>query len=145
MPFEQLRLDNQLCFPLYAASRLVTRSYQPLLEKLDLTYPQYLVLMILWEKDGVSVNEIADRLILNTNTVTPLLKRMESGELITRKRSGKDERKVMIALTEKGRELESRAAEIPVKILEALEPAGIPLEELENMKSALCRLMHALS
>ncbi len=77
MVYEQLKLENQLCFPVYAASRLITREYQPFLDRLGITYPQYLVLMILWEEDGVPVNDIAKKLILNTNTITPLLKRME--------------------------------------------------------------------
>jgi DNA-binding MarR family transcriptional regulator len=84
MEYEQLKLNNQLCFPVYAASRLITREYQPHLDKLGVTYPQYLVLMVLWETDGISVNEIAQKLILNTNTVTPLLKRMELLNLISR-------------------------------------------------------------
>ena len=77
MSYDQLKLENQLCFPVYAASRLITRAYQPHLDKLDITYPQYLVLMILWENDNVPVNDIAKKLILKTNTITPLLKRME--------------------------------------------------------------------
>ena len=92
MAYEQLKLENQLCFPVYAASRLITREYQPFLDKLEITYPQYLVLMILWEEDGMPVNDIARKLILNTNTITPLLKRMEQQGIIRRRRSGKDER-----------------------------------------------------
>jgi hypothetical protein len=87
MKFEQLKLENQLCFPVYAASRLIIREYQPYLDKLGITYPQYLVLMVLWETNHVSVNEISQKLILNTNTVTPLLKRMESQGIINRQRS----------------------------------------------------------
>ena len=78
MDYEQLKLENQLCFPFYAVSRLIIRAYQEDLDRLGITYPQYLVMMVLWEKDGISVNEIAEKLILNTNTVTPLLKRMEA-------------------------------------------------------------------
>ncbi len=103
MKYEQLRLSNQLCFPVYAASRLIIREYQPYLDKLRITYPQYLVLMVLWENDGITVNDITDKLVLKTNTVTPLLKRMESLGIISRNRSGEDERKVLITLTEKGK------------------------------------------
>ena len=102
MAYEQLKLENQICFPIYAASRLITREYQPLLDELGLTYPQYLVLMVLWENDGLPVNEIGRRLILNTNTVTPLLKRMETQGLVTRRRSADDERRVIVALTPQG-------------------------------------------
>ena len=97
--FNQLKLENQLCFPVYAASRLIIREYQPYLDKLKITYPKYLVLMILWEKDAVPVNDIAKKLILNTNTITPLLKRMEKQGLVKRERSVEDERKVIIQLT----------------------------------------------
>ena len=99
MAYEQLKLENQLCFPVYAASRLIIREYQPHLDKLGITYSQYLVLMVLWEKDSIAVSEITQRLILNTNTVTPILKRMEAQGLITRQRSASDERKVIITLT----------------------------------------------
>jgi DNA-binding MarR family transcriptional regulator len=113
---ESLKLRNQLCFPLYAASRLITREYQPYLEKMGITYPQYLVLLVLWEEDGLTVNEIAHKLILNTNTVTPLLKRMEADEVIIRKRGLSDERKVLIMLTEKGREMKKSALLIPEQL-----------------------------
>lgn len=102
MAYEQLKLENQLCFPVYAASRLITREYQPFLDNLQITYPQYLVLMVLWENDNLSVNDIAKKLILNTNTITPLLKRMEQQGLVNRKRTDRDERKVMVQLTEQG-------------------------------------------
>src|SRR5512145_2779203 len=105
MGYEQLKLSNQLCFPVYAASRFTTREYQPYLDKLGITYPQYLVLLVLWETDGISVNEIALKLILNTNTITPLLKRMEQQGIITRNRSEKDERKVVVSLTKKGKDM----------------------------------------
>lgn len=108
-----LKLDNQLCFSIYAASRLMIRMYQPYLDELGVTYPQYLVLLILWEKEGVGVNEIACRLYLNTNTVTPLLKRMEQLEIIERNKCCSDERKVLIYLTKKGKELEKTAQKIP--------------------------------
>ncbi|MBS4061899.1 MAG: MarR family transcriptional regulator [Bacteroidetes bacterium] len=137
MSFEQLKLSNQFCFPVYAASRLITRVYQPHLDKLGITYPQYLVLMILWETDGVTVNEISQKLILNTNTVTPLLKRMESQGLITRKRSESDERKVIIQLTDKGKAMRLEAVTIPEKLVNGLNKAAITLEELIETRSKL--------
>lgn len=116
--YEQLKLSNQLCFPFYAASMLITRYYQPLLDEIDLTYPQYIVLMVLWEKDEVPVSAISTELLLNTNTLTPLLKRMESSDLIKRIRSKTDERQVLISLTEKGLKLKEQAALIPQKMME---------------------------
>jgi DNA-binding MarR family transcriptional regulator len=144
MKYEQLKLDNQLCFPVYAVSRLITREYQPHLEKLGITYPQYLVLMILWEKDGVLVNEIARKLILNTNTVTPLLKRMESQGLIKRQRSGSDERKVIVELTQNGNKLQEKAAAIPEKLVSALVNGSVisgDLIELKNRLNAIIKLL----
>lgn len=145
MSYEQLKLHNQLCFPLYAASRLVTREYQPFLDKLGITYPQYLVLLVLWESDRQSVNEISQKLILNTNTITPLLKRMESQGLISRIRSEKDERKVEIALTEKGMELESEASAIPGKLAEGLMTSTMNREELTDLKTKLHLLIDFLN
>ena len=145
MVYEQLKLENQLCFPVYAASRLITREYQPYLDKLGITYPQYLVLMILWEKDGVTVNEISQKLILNTNTITPLLKRMETMGIITRKRSEIDERKVMISLTEKGRAMREEAAEIPEKLISALMSVNLMPDDLTDLKAKLYEIIDFLS
>jgi DNA-binding MarR family transcriptional regulator len=118
---EQLKLENQLCFPFYAASRLIIRAYQNDLDALGITYPQYLVLMVLWEKDNLSVIEIGEKLILNTNTITPLLKRMESQKLIARIPSEKDQRKVMITLTEKGKSMQEKAAQIPFNLIKKMQ------------------------
>ena len=137
MEFEQLKLENQLCFPLYAASRLIIREYQPHLDKLEITYPQYLVLMVLWEKDNISVNEITQKLILNTNTVTPLLKRMESQGIITRNRSEEDERKVLVQLTEKGIGMRTEAASIPEKLTACIISDALNVQELLDMKENL--------
>jgi len=145
MQYEQLKLENQICFPVYAASRLITRGYQPHLEKLGITYPQYLVLMVLWEEDGVTVNDIADKLILNTNTVTPLLKRMEVMGIISRRRSKTDERKVLITLTDKGRMMREEAAAIPLQLVDELQEAGITVEELIGLKRSLERLINHLN
>jgi len=145
MEFEQLKLDNQICFPVYAASRLIIREYQPLLEKLGITYPQYLVLMVLWETDQITVNEITKRLILNTNTLTPLLKRLESQGLITRQRSAEDERKVIIALTEQGKTLQIQAAKIPEQLVSGLTAENITQQEIIQLKETLNKLIRLLS
>lgn len=142
---EQLKLENQLCFPVYAASRLITRIYQPYLDEIGITYPQYLVLLVLWENDEVTVNEISRKLILNTNTMTPLLKRLEAQGLITRRRSGKDERKVIIALTAKGKKLQPRAAEIPGKLSEGLSRGSMNVNELIDLKGRLHKIIDYLT
>jgi DNA-binding MarR family transcriptional regulator len=141
MAFEQLKLKNQLCFPIYAASRLITREYQPHLDKLGITYPQYLVLMVLWESDARSVNEIAKKLILNTNTITPLLKRMESQDIIKRQRSENDERKVIVKLTEKGKRMQTEAASIPAELTSGLSSVALDLEDLRALKDKLAKII----
>ncbi|HTH13560.1 MAG TPA: MarR family transcriptional regulator [Spirochaetia bacterium] len=113
-----LRLDNQLCFSIYAASRAITRAYRPILEPHGLTYPQYLVLLILWEEDGPTVNEIGHRLYLDSGTLTPLLKRMEQAGFLERRRSPEDERKVQAWLGPKGKELRDVALTIPETLIE---------------------------
>ncbi|MBN2635058.1 MAG: MarR family transcriptional regulator [Prolixibacteraceae bacterium] len=143
MEFEQLKLDNQLCFPIYAASRLITREYQPHLDKLGITYPQYLVLMVLWEHENLTVNEISKKLILNTNTITPLLKRMEAMQLIVRQRSDNDERKVLITLTDQGRNMQIDAAEIPEKLVASIGE-NIDIQELIHLKDRLHQIIHHL-
>jgi DNA-binding MarR family transcriptional regulator len=144
MAHDQLKLSNQICFPVYAASRLITREYQPHLDELGITYPQYIALMVLWENDEITVNEITQKLILNTNTVTPLLKRMEAQGLITRQRSSTDERKVIVKLTDKGKMLESRAAEIPQKLIEGLADSKITVNELVSLKESLYQIINFL-
>ena len=106
-------LENQLCFRLYTASRLLTQAYHPLLSKHGLTYPQYLVLLVLWEKDCQPVNDIAKRLYLETNTVTPLIQRMEKGGILTRTKGTKDARQMIVKLTKKGKDLQNKLAEVP--------------------------------
>ena len=117
----ELKLDNQICFPLYAVSRLVIQQYKPLLDELGVTYPQYLVLLVLWEQEEIPVKEISQKLFLETNTLTPLLKRMQSNGILERKRSKTDERVVIISLTPKGKELQKRAIEIPNKLVHKLD------------------------
>ena len=145
MEYEQLKLDNQLCFTLYAASRLITREYQPLLDKLGLTYPQYLVLMILWEVETSTVNEIAQKLILNTNTITPLLKRMEKQGIIIRARANDDERKVNVSLTDKGKNLQSAAAPIPLQLSKGIVNETISIDDLLKLKEQLYTIINYLS
>lgn len=118
---EALHLDHQLCFALYSASLAMTKLYKPLLEDLGLTYPQYLAMLVLWETDGVTVSELGDRLHLDSGTLTPLLKRLEVAELVTRLRDVQDERRVLIRLTTSGRKLKSRAARIPACVLQATQ------------------------
>ncbi len=113
---EQLKLENQLCFPLYAAARKITSLYTPFLKPLGLTYTQYLVMMILWEQDGIRISDICRRLYLDTGTVTPLLKKLESCGYITRARNSEDERSVIILLSGKGKELKKPAAGIPQSV-----------------------------
>lgn len=146
MAYEQLKLENQLCFPFYAASRLIIRAYQEDLDALGITYPQYLVMMVLWENQQATVNQIAEKLILNTNTITPLLKRMETLGLITRTPSNTDHRKVMIELTEVGRGMREKAAEIPYRLLERLkiEPTEQGLQDFLKLKSQLYALIALL-
>lgn len=141
MEYDQLKLTNQICFPVYAASRLITREYQPYLDAMGITYPQYLVLMVLWETDGLTVNEISKKLILNTNTITPLLKRMETLGILERKRSTEDERKVVVQLTTKGRNLRVQAAEIPYKLMEGLQNSPMTLDDLVGLREKLNALI----
>lgn len=117
MPKEDLqKLENQICFPLYAASRLIIKKYNPLLESFNITYTQYLVLMVLWENNGISVSELGDKLYLDSGTLTPVLKKMESSELLKRERSNKDERSVIVTLTPQGKTLKKRLKDIPNKM-----------------------------
>ncbi len=113
---EAMKLSNQLCFPLYAASRSVINLYTPWLKPLGLTYTQYIVLLVLWEKDGITVGEICDRLMLDNGTLSPLLKKMQQAGIIDRKRSEADDRVVLISLTEEGKELQEKAKDIPGKV-----------------------------
>jgi MarR family transcriptional regulator, organic hydroperoxide resistance regulator len=145
MKYEQLLLENQICFPAYAATRLIIREYQPFMDKLGLTYPQYLVMMTLWEKDNIPVKVITEKLILNTNTVTPLLKRMEKQGFIKRKRTVRDERKVLLRLTNKGKHLQKKAAGIPEKVSEALLSGSLKRKDLESLKILLDKVIETLS
>ena len=137
---DALLLDQQLCFALYHASRAMTRAYGPLLEPLGLTYPQYLVMLVLWEEKVASVKELGERLALDSGTLTPLLKRLEQAGLVTRTRDAADERVVRIALTEEGRKLRSRARNVPAELACR---AGFDLTE-ERERTRLERLRRDL-
>jgi DNA-binding MarR family transcriptional regulator len=145
MDNSQLLLSNQICFPLYSVSRLITKAYTPYLKKMGLTYPQYLVMMALWEKDEISVNQIGEQLLLETNTLSPLLKRMEKMHLIQRNRSTEDERCVKIALTQKGKDLKITAIPIPEQLLQNLLSENIKVEEIVNLKDMLTNWIEVLA
>lgn len=136
-----LQLDNQLCFALYSANLAMHKRYRVLLKALDLTYPQYLVMLVLWETDGRSVSEIGERLSLDSATLTPLLKRLQAAGLVTRTRAASDERQVIIALTDAGRALRSKAGGVPEQVFRA---SGCSLDELRQLKHDLEKLRTGL-
>jgi DNA-binding MarR family transcriptional regulator len=136
-----LHLDRQLCFALYSASRATTAAYRPLLDQLGLTYPQYLVMLVLWEDERVTVRRLGERLHLDSGTLSPLLKRLEAIGFVQRQRSVADERSVEVTLTESGRELESQAQCIPENLFGA---SGLTVDEIENLRDAVQRLTHVL-
>ena len=142
---EALKLDNQLCFRLYTASRLLTQAYHPLLSGHGLTYPQYLVLLVLWEKDAQPVNDIAKRLRLETNTVTPLLQRMEKEGIIVRTKGKKDARQMIVSLTGKGTDLQSKLAEVPYAIAGAAACATMTPDTLPELYRMLDDIIAKLS
>ncbi len=133
-----LRLDNQLCFLFYSLSRAITRMYAPLLAELGLTYPQYLVLLVLWETDNVEVNHITELLAMDTGTVSPMLKRLENAGFVKRERSADDERKVIVSLTGKGSALKSGAAKVPAELF---CKTGFTMDEYGDMKKRLTHLI----
>ena len=133
----QLLLSNQVCFPIYSVSRLITKAYKPFLDKMGITYPQYLVLMVLWENDGLSINQITEKLLLNTNTLSPLLKRMEKLELLERNRSSQDERSVIIQLTKKGRQLKKQAMPIPEQLVKSLLCESNNIDDVMQLKDMM--------
>ena len=132
-----LALDHQLCFALYAASLAMTKAYKPLLAPLGITYPQYLVLLVLWEGDGITVSQLGDRLTLDSGTLTPLLKRLENLGLVQRRRDAADERVVFITLTAEGRALKARALEVFSAIG---NQTGYEISEIESLRESLKRL-----
>ena len=142
-PDQALQLDHQLCFALYSASLAMTKLYKPLLADLGLTYPQYLALLALWERDGQQVSELGERLFLDSGTLTPLLKRMESAGLVRRTRSSEDERRVHIHLTPDGRALKDRAATVPGCVLQATQCSlGDVVALTQQVQALRDRLVH---
>lgn len=134
---DELELDNQVCFALYAASRAVTQLYRPVLDALGLTYPQYLVMLVLWERGPVTVKDLGAALELDSGTLSPLLKRLESTGLVRRERNAADERSVQVQLTEAGAALRKRAVNVPRKIAGA---TGLELAELQRLRTQLTEL-----
>lgn len=129
-----LQLDRQLCFALYSASLAMTKLYKPLLTPLKLTYPQYLVMLVLWEADGITVSQLGERVALDSGTLTPLLKRLEASKLVQRLRDNADERRVLLQLTPAGRALKAKAAAVPEAVACA---SGCALDELAALTSRL--------
>src|ERR1700686_690998 len=139
---QPLLLGNQLCFAIYSTAHAFNRVYKPLLDRLGLTYPQYLVMLVLWERDGLSVKDIGERLFLDSGTLTPLLKRLEAAGLIKRTRSTEDERQVLIALTSQGQALREKARAVPKAILAA---SACSVSELSAMKNEIVALRDRLN
>lgn len=140
MPNHHLKLDKQLCFPLYAASNLLVRVYRPLLEPLGLTYSQYLVMLVLWERDGRSVGDLGQCLYLDSGTLTPLLKRMEKAGLLLRSRDPEDERRVLISLTQQGLEMQLEAKKIPQQLLQKVN-----VQNIEQLRDSMQDLVEVLA
>lgn len=134
--YEQLKLENQLCFPMYACARKIVNAYNPYLKPLGLTYTQYIVFMVLWEKESVNVGQLGEMLKLDAGTLTPLLKRLEKDGYVTRKRSKEDERVTIISITDKGNDLKEKCKDIPLE----LAKKGSPLSE--NDAKELYRLLY---
>ena len=136
--YDLLKLENQLCFPLYAAARATIRLYKPLLDKLDLTYTQYITMMVLWERRSLTAKELGDLLFLDSGTLTPLLKKMEAKGLLTRKRSRRDERSLVVTVTDKGMTLREEALSVPVAMAECLT---LPKEEAMTLYDILYKML----
>ena len=142
---EEFKLENQLCFRLYTASRLITQTYHPLLSAHGLTYPQYLVLMVLWEKDAQPVNDIARRLYLETNTVTPLLQRMEKEGILARVKGKKDARQMIVTLTKKGKDLQMQLSDVPFAVGESVLCGSVTPETMPDFFRKLDDMITKLS
>ena len=137
-----LKLESQICFPVYAVSRLITKAYQPLLQALDLTYPQYLVFLLLWEHGQLTVKELGEKLLLDSGTLTPLLKRMEQKRWLSRRRDPRDERSVIIELQPAGRALEAQAGQIPLQMLDKMQMSEA---EITALRTHLTHLLTQLA
>jgi len=141
---QPLRLDNQICFAVYSAAHAFNRVYKPLLDRLGLTYPQYLVMLVLWERDGVPLRDIGEKLFLDSGTLTPLLKRLEAAQLVRRTRGTEDERQVLIALTPQGHALKEKARAVPQSILAASDCSAAQLVAMKNEIVALRDRLNAV-
>lgn len=139
---EHLKLQNQVCFPLYAASRQITALYRPILEALGLTYPQYLVLLVLWEHEKITVKQLGELLLLDSGTLTPLLKRMEEKGWVERARSSDDERVVNISLTAAGKKLKQKASHVPEQLACGIEMSE---KELKTLRQLLNKMLTAIT
>lgn len=139
---EHLKLENQLCFPLYASAREVVKKYKPFLDEIGLTYTQYIVMMVLWEKRSMNVKSLGEHLYLDSGTLTPLLKKMETQGLLLRKRDDKDERNVIVTITEQGEQLKGKALEIPLKMKECIP---ISPEEAQLLYQLLYKVLGRIS
>ena len=135
------KLGNQICFPLYVIAKEITGMYRPFLDELDLTYSQYLVMMVLWENDGLTVNQIGEKLYLDSGTLTPLLKRLEVKSLLQRNRKKEDERVVEVSLTEQGKNLQMKACEIPGKMVKKL---NISADDLAELKTTVDKILNKI-
>ena len=135
---DQLKLTNQGCFPVYALAKEIVNHYRPYLDKLDLTYPQYLVMLVLWEENEQTVTQLGEKLKLDSGTLTPLLKRMQQKELIFRKRSHADERVVNISVTEKGQQLKTEAEYMPQQLMDSMH---ISIEDLKTLKDIIEKIL----
>ena len=141
---EQLKLSNQLCFKLYTVTRLITQAYRPLLEPLGLTYPQYLVMMVLWEQDNQTVGDIGRRLMLDTNTLTPMLQRMEREGLLVRTHGISDGRQTLVSLTKKGIHLEEKAKDIPACMSQNWHGDTMSNDQLNSMVNGIDTLINGM-
>lgn len=138
----ELTLDDMVCFPLYAAARAVTRTYADLLDEVGLTYPQYLTMLALWESEPQSVRELGERLMLDSGTLTPLLKRLEAAGHVVRRRDERDERRVLVSVTSRGQELRAEVAEVPARLFAAM---GLSMDELVGLRTQLHGLIDHLA
>ncbi|HVI40015.1 MAG TPA: MarR family transcriptional regulator [Anaerovoracaceae bacterium] len=142
MNTDALKLENQLCFPLYACSKEVVKKYKPFLDEIDLTYTQYIAMMVLWERKKVNVKTLGDYLYLDSGTLTPLLKKLERQGLVTRERSSEDERNVIISITKAGEELQEKALTIPGKLEQCIK---LDSEDAKNLYQLLYKLLDRMN
>ena len=138
---ESLKLENQICFPLYVIAKQITGLYRPFLDELDITYPQYLVMMTLWENDGLAVNNIGEKLYLDSGTLTPLLKRLEAKGFIMRKRKKEDERVVQVFISKSGKALQLKACEIPGKMHQKV---GVSKEDWAELSNSVKKILNKI-